>query len=116
MDAVEAAAAALGWPQSHVHREDFGAAGGEPFVVRLTSSGREIAVAGDQTMLEALEAAGIDAPSLCRGGACGVCIMPVREGTPEHRDHFLSEAERAAGCHVMPCVSRSRSATLVLDI
>ena len=116
MDGVEAAAATLGWPETHVHREDFGAAGGEPFVLRLAVSGIEIAVAGDQTMLEAIEAAGIDTPSLCRGGACGVCMLPVREGLPEHRDHFLSEGERAAGCHVMPCVSRSRSATLVLDI
>jgi dimethylamine monooxygenase subunit B len=116
MAAVEAAAAALGWPESHVHREDFGAAGGEPFLLRLAASDLEIPVSGEQTMLEALEAAGVDAPSLCRGGACGVCILPVREGTPEHRDHFLSEAERASGCHVMPCVSRSRSATLVLDI
>ncbi|WP_353229611.1 PDR/VanB family oxidoreductase [Novosphingobium sp.] len=116
MDAVEAAAAALGWPASHVHREDFGAAGGEPFLLRLARSGIDIAVAGDQTMLEAIEAAGVDANSLCRGGACGVCLVPVREGTPEHRDHFLSEAERAAGDCVMPCVSRSRSALLVLDI
>jgi len=116
MDGVEAAAAALGWPGSHVHREDFGAAGGEPFLLRLASSGIDIAVAGDQTMLEAIEAAGVDTPSLCRGGACGVCVLPVREGTPEHRDHYLSEAERSAGCLVMPCVSRSRSATLVLDL
>jgi ferredoxin-NADP reductase len=116
MDGVEAAAAGLGWPGSHVHREDFGAAGGEPFLLRLAVSGIDIAVAGDQTMLQAIEAAGVDTPSLCRGGACGVCMVPVRDGTPEHRDHFLSEAERAAGCHVMPCVSRARSATLVLDI
>ena len=116
MDGVEHAAAALGWPKSHVHREDFGAAGGEPFLLQLAASGIAIAVTGDQTMLEAIEAAGIDTPSLCRGGACGVCILPVRQGEPEHRDHFLSEAERAQGCHVMPCVSRSRSALLVLDI
>jgi len=116
MDSVEGAAAAHGWPSSHVHREDFGAAGGEPFLLRLARSGIDIPVAGDQTMLEAIEAAGIATPSLCRGGACGVCVLPVREGDPEHRDHFLSAAERAAGCHVMPCVSRSRSATLVLDI
>lgn len=116
MDAVDETAAALGWPSSHVHREDFGAAGGEPFTVKLASTGQEIAVAGEQTMLEALEAAGIDAPSLCRGGACGVCLIPVKEGTPEHRDHYLGEAERAAGTCVMPCVSRSKSAVLVLDI
>jgi len=116
MDAVEATAARLGWPASHVHREDFGAAGGEPFTLRLASDDRTIAVAADQTMLEALEAAGIDAPSLCRGGACGVCLMPVREGQPEHRDHYLGEDERREGRCVMPCVSRSRSPVLVLDI
>jgi ferredoxin-NADP reductase len=114
MNAVEAAAAELGWPASHVHREDFGASGGEPFTLRLAKSGIEIAVGADQTMLAAIEAAGVDAPSLCRGGACGVCMAPVLDGIPEHRDHYLSPAERAS--FVMPCVSRSKTATLVLDI
>ncbi len=114
MNAVEAAAAGLGWPASHVHREDFGASGGEPFTLRLAKSGIEIAVAANQTMLAAIEAAGIAAQSLCRGGACGVCMVPVLDGTPEHRDHYLSPAERAS--FVMPCVSRSKTATLVLDI
>ncbi len=116
MDWVEAAAATLGWPGSHVHREDFGASGGEPFMLRLAKSGIDIAVAGDQTMLAAIEAAGVEAPSLCRGGACGACMVPVLDGTPEHRDHYLTPAERASSRMVMPCVSRSRSATLVLDL
>jgi ferredoxin len=97
-----------------VHREDFGASGGEPFMLRLAKSGVEIAVAAEQTMLAAIEAAGVDAASLCRGGACGVCMVPVLDGVPEHRDHYLSPAERAS--FVMPCVSRSKTATLVLDI
>lgn len=116
MNAVEAAAAALGWPDSHVHREDFGASGGEPFTLRLAKSGIDIAVARDQTMLAAIEAAGVDTPSLCRGGACGVCMVPVLDGLPEHRDHYLTSDERASSRLVMPCVSRSRSATLVLDL
>jgi dimethylamine monooxygenase subunit B len=116
MDAIAAQAAALGWPASHVHREDFGAAGGEPFTLTIGSSGQHIAVAADQTMLEALEAAGIDADSLCRGGACGVCALPVRTGELEHRDHYLSADERQSGTIVMPCVSRARGDTLVLDI
>jgi ferredoxin-NADP reductase len=116
MDAIERQAAALGWPASHVHREDFGAAGGEPFTLTIGSSGARIAVAADQTMLEALEAAGIDAGSLCRGGACGVCAVPVRAGELEHRDHYLSAQERQSGGLVMPCVSRARGDSLVLDI
>jgi len=116
MDAVQDQARALGWPATHVHREDFGAAGGEPFTLRLSRSGQEIAVDGEETMLEALERAGVDARSLCRGGACGECMLPVVEGTPDHRDHFLSDAEKASGLLVMPCVSRAQCATLVLDL
>ena len=116
MDAVAAQARALGWPDSHVHREDFGAAGGEPFTLTIGSTGAQIAVAADQSMLEAIEAAGIDAASLCRGGACGVCAVPVRGGELDHRDHYLSADERQSGKIVMPCVSRARGNTLVLDI
>jgi ferredoxin-NADP reductase len=115
MDRVEAMAAELGWPPSSVHREDFGASGGAPFVVRLAGNGREIAVGAGQTMLAALEAAGVPAPSLCRGGVCGECLTRVIEGMPEHRDHFLTDEEKASGALVMPCVSRAKTGMLVLD-
>jgi ferredoxin len=68
------------------------------------------------TVQRSLEAAGIDAGSLCRGGACGVCAVPVRAGELEHRDHYLSAQERQSGGLVMPCVSRARGDSLVLDI
>lgn len=116
MDKVEATAAALGWPASHVHRENFGAAGGAPFIARLARSGRDIPVGPDETMLAALEAAGVPVPSLCRGGACGECLTHVVGGVPEHRDHYLTEDEKNSGELVMPCVSRARSDILVLDL
>jgi ferredoxin-NADP reductase len=116
MDKVETLSAALGWPASHVHRENFSAPGGAPFLIRLARSGRDIAVGPDQTMLEALEKAGVPAPSLCRGGACGECLTPVLGGVPEHRDHFLTEEEKASGTLVMPCVSRAASDLLILDL
>jgi ferredoxin len=116
MDRVEAAATALGWPAGRVHRETFGATGGDPFMVRLARSGVEIAVGADESMLQALEDAGIPAPSLCRGGACGECLTRVLEGTPEHRDHYLTAEEKASGDYVMPCVSRASGDLLVLDL
>jgi ferredoxin-NADP reductase len=116
MAAVHAAAAELGWPAGRVQSENFGAAGGEPFTVRLARSGTEVAVRGDQTMLEALEQAGAPVRSLCRGGACGECLTRVVAGTPEHRDHFLTPEEKASGALVMPCVSRSRTPLLTLDL
>jgi len=33
-----------------------------------------------------------------------------------HNDHFLSDAEKAKGASIMPCVSRARCRTLVLDL
>lgn len=47
-------------------------------------------------MLEAIEAAGVDAPYLCRGGACGRCELEVlyTDGVLDHHDHYLSDEER----------------------
>ncbi len=116
MDAVAQTALALGWPPCRVHQESFGAVGGDPFMVRLASSGREIPVGSQETMLEALENAGLAVPSLCRGGACGECLTRVVDGVPDHRDHVLSDTEKAEGRLVMPCVSRSKTPYLVLDL
>lgn len=117
IEEVVRAAEHLGWPAVAVHHESFGDhTGGEPFTAVLARSHKEIEVAGDQSLLEAVEAAGVDAPYLCRGGACGQCITRVIEGEPEHRDDFLTAEERAAGNAVMICVSRARTPRLVLDL
>ena len=116
--AVLQAAEEAGWPASQVHTEHFGGAqtGGTAFEAVLQKSGIRVQVAEDESLLEAIERVGVAAPCLCRGGACGVCALPVLSGEPEHRDHFLSAAERASQKLVMPCVSRARSASLVLDL
>ncbi|MFG1350289.1 PDR/VanB family oxidoreductase [Xanthobacter autotrophicus] len=117
MDAVTGTAAALGWPKGKIHKESFGGAtGGLPFRVLLKRSGIEVDVGETQTLLEAIEAAGIDAPCLCRGGACGECMTSVIEGEVNHRDDFLSAEEKAGGTRMMTCVSRARGPRLVLDL
>jgi hypothetical protein len=40
----------------------------------------------------------------------------VLEGTPDHRDSVLSQAEKDAGEVMLICVSRSRTERLVLDL
>lgn len=118
IDHVLTRATAIGWPDNHVHYEHFAKAPpGEPFTVHLQRSNKTIEVASDQSMLEAMEAAGVDAPYLCRGGACGHCESSVLEcdGTLQHEDHWLEEDERALGEKVMPCVSRFKGARLVID-
>ena len=84
---------------------------------QITTPGRAyVQVGEDESLLDAIERAGVAAPCLCRGGACGVCATPLLEGDAEHRDHFLSPTERESGRLIMPCVSRARSGRLVLDL
>jgi len=119
MEAVCQAAKRHGWPGSRVHLERFVLDTGpmDPFTVRLAKSGRELAVGEDETLLEALEAAGADVPYLCRQGICGECRLDVLDGTPDHRDIYLTADERAAGTAIMPCVSRcAGDGPLVLDL
>lgn len=108
-----------GWPNSHVHWEQFSAPPvGAPFGVTLGKSGKAITVDSDQSLLEAIEAAGVDAPYLCRGGVCGECKCAVMSCDEEilHHDDFLSAEEKASGKFIMPCVSRATGTSLVLDL
>ncbi len=119
ISAVRAAAEAAGLAGERVRFERFVAApattGNRPMTVTLRRSGKRIAVAKDQSILDAIEAAGVPAPSGCRGGTCGTCRVKVVSGAPEHRDTALSDADREAGLMCI-CVSRAKSADLTLDL
>lgn len=84
--------------------------------VVLARSGRTLVVAEDESILRAVEEAGITVLSSCREGTCGTCETGVLEGVPDHRDSVLDDAEQAAGDVMMICVSRSRGPRLVLDL
>jgi ferredoxin len=116
---VVATAKACGWPDSHVHWEQFSAPPvGDAFDVFLSRSRLTVHVPHDQSLMESIEAAGVEVPYLCRGGVCGYCQTRVLEldGELLHNDHFLSDAEKAKGNSIMPCVSRARCKSLVLDL
>lgn len=115
---VRGKAADLGWPREAIHYEEFLAPqSGKPFEVKLAVSNKVIQVSEDESLLEAMEREGVDAPYLCRGGACGQCETNVigYDGKFIHRDHWLEEDEHASGKKIMPCVSRFEGKTLVLD-
>ena len=122
MESVRTHSAPL--PAETVHFEYFtapaeaakGAAVAGEFEVELRSSGRRFGVPPDKSILEVLEAGGLQLPFSCREGLCGTCLTAVCEGVPEHRDYVLSQAERDAGQSMTICVSRSKSPLLVLDL
>lgn len=104
---VVATATALGWSPNRIHWEAFHApAAGTAFDIYLNKSQQKIHVASDFSMLEALEANGIDIPNLCRGGVCGQCATSYISGDVEHLDHYLNKHEQQS--LVMPCVSRAK--------
>src|SRR3546814_8993704 len=118
--AVRAGAHSAGIASPRVHFEYFSSEvenateGG--FTIVLHKSGDEIVVEPGQTILHALTQHGLNVPYSCEEGICGACETRVIEGTPDHRDMILSDAEREESKTMMICCSGSKSPRLVLDL
>lgn len=120
IDAVLACAQQQGWPADCVHYELFGAevsqADSSGFDIRIHNSGQVVRVPEGITVVKALAGAGIQIPVSCEQGVCGTCLTKVVEGEPDHRDMYLTDDEKQA-CNVfLPCCSRAKSGTLVIDL
>ncbi|WP_439541920.1 PDR/VanB family oxidoreductase [Hyphomicrobium sp.] len=108
-----------GWPDEHLHAEHFTAPrSGMPFNVELAKSAKTVRVNEDESILQALESAGLEPPYLCRGGACGQCETGVVncDGNILHYDHYLTDEEKQAGRKIMICVSRIKGSNITLDL
>jgi ferredoxin-NADP reductase len=109
------------WPAGTLHVERFSPAEhaldgpSTGFEVEFAQSGVTVTVPPNRSIIEAAEEAGVPVIYNCEEGTCGVCETPVLDGDPDHRDSVLTEQERHAGSCMMICVSRARSARLVLD-
>ncbi|WP_307846729.1 PDR/VanB family oxidoreductase [Actinospica durhamensis] len=116
------AAASAHWPSGALRVERFTPVEvGEPvradaFDVVLARSGTRVTVRPGCSILETVEAAGVDVLSSCREGTCGTCETAVLAGVPEHRDSLLTPDERESNEIMFICVSRSLSPELTLDL
>jgi ferredoxin-NADP reductase len=122
LDAVEGFCGQWTEPTAELHLERFrpkaGALAGAntAFEIELDSTGEVLTVEADRSIAETLEAAGHHVPTSCREGTCGTCETVVLEGTPDHRDSYLTPAEKESNEVMMLCCSRSCSKRLVLDL
>ncbi len=96
-------------PTANLRFETFG--GGRPgpsFVARVRDSGAETTVGTEETLLDALVRTGVPLMFDCLKGECGLCVLTVEDvdGDIDHRDVFLSPAERSSGRAICACVSR----------
>lgn len=136
MDAVDAALRAAGAAPAAIHRERFfslsgdvfrtvparpaGEPAGEPAgpegegaeaVVELDGETHRVAWGATTPLLDALLAAGVDAPYSCREGACAACACRVIEGEVSvAHDDVLDDEDRAEGyilaCQALPASER----------
>ncbi|HSV45372.1 MAG TPA: PDR/VanB family oxidoreductase [Ramlibacter sp.] len=121
IDYVVGTAKAQGWSSDQVHLEYFGAAAQDTsadaaFEVKIASSGKTYPVAAGQSVVQALEAHGVEILTSCEQGVCGTCITRVLEGEPDHRDLYFTDEEKARNDQFTPCCSRAKSRLLVLDL
>jgi ferredoxin len=52
----------------------------------------------------------------CRKGVCGTCEVRVVSGVPQHLDSVMEDSEKDDLQVMYPCVSRSKTPELVLDV
>lgn len=121
IDFVVKGAKELGWNESNIHREYFGAKplerGSEAkFSVQIASSGRVFEIPPDRAVTAVLSEHGVEIPVSCEQGVCGTCLTRVLKGEPDHRDLYLTDLEKARNDQFTPCCSRAKSVLLVLDL
>ena len=106
------------WSPTAVHFEAFSEAethkpDDKPFKVRLARSGAVLDISTSTTILEVLREHGLEVPSSCETGTCGICRTKLLAGEADHRDLVLAEHERKDT--IMICVSRARSDEITID-
>jgi vanillate O-demethylase ferredoxin subunit len=120
MDFILGTAEGKGWPPGSLHKEYFSApqviGDTDAFEVMLASTGETYVIAADKSVVEVLAENGVEIPVSCEQGICGTCVTKVLEGTPDHRDMFMTQEEHLRNDQFTPCCSRAKSARLVLDI
>ncbi|WP_210397531.1 hybrid-cluster NAD(P)-dependent oxidoreductase [Motiliproteus sediminis] len=121
MAAVVEFAHARGMPAELIHQESFvpasandaGASSGAQFQLQAPRFGKTVTVTDGQTLLEAMESAGLPVIGACRSGVCGSCKCQLLAGEVEASSTAtLTEDEIVAG-YRLACSSTIRSDLVV---
>ena len=120
LEAVKRCWCDQGRPQEKLRFETFGSTGhypSEEFIVSIPHLRREFLVPRNRSLLETLEAEGIEMISNCRRGECGVCVVDILgvDSEIDHRDVFFSDSQKAEKRKMCTCVSRAVGGRLVIE-
>jgi ring-1,2-phenylacetyl-CoA epoxidase subunit PaaE len=83
--------------------------------VVLDGKQHEIAVSGDEHLLDAALEAGLDLPYACKGGVCCTCRAKLLEGEVTMDKNFTLEADEIAQGFVLSCQARALSTSVRLS-
>ncbi|MNJ63425.1 1,2-phenylacetyl-CoA epoxidase, subunit E [compost metagenome] len=127
MDAVVSALSGLGMPDARVHVERFVSLPGEgelPLVssseaavaaqlaVRLDGEDYQVACDSGETVLAAMERAGLNPPAACRVGGCASCMCKLESGDVELLHNDALDASDLAEGWVLACQAVPTTAQL----
>lgn len=120
LEAASAAWAARGFSMGLLRFETFAASGHYPnreFTVEIPRLNKSITVPEHQSMLDALEQAGVEVISDCRRGECGLCAVDVisNDEPLDHRDVFFSSRQKQSNLKMCACVSRCAGGKVIID-
>jgi len=127
MDAAVEALKSLGMPNARVHVERFVSLPGEgealpqaaseaamaaQLAVRLDGEDHQLAVDSGETVLAAMERAGLNPPSACRVGGCASCMCTLESGEVELLINDALDAGELAEGWILACQAVPTSAQL----
>ncbi|WP_269208721.1 flavin reductase family protein [Acetobacter aceti] len=124
----------LAVPEANVHSEAFGPAAmkAEPAVgpvaapsspavtpaattITFSTSGKSAPLQLDETVLDAADAAGVNIPSSCRSGICGMCTTHLQQGEVTMAvEDGLDPADKAKG-FILACQAKTTGGPLVVE-
>lgn len=119
LTALLACCDARGFPREHIAFEVFtvaAAADAGGYEVEATESGVRLRVNAGQSLLEALEEAGLEPLYDCRRGECGICALEIVAGDVDHRDFIMTPQDAATSTTLYPCVSHAKGPLLKLAL
>jgi hypothetical protein len=119
-----------GVPESHVFFESFSKASkttpvpqsvveltngkGDGKQITFSQSGKTLTWSAEyDNILEFAEANDINPPYSCRAGICGTCMCKIREGEVEYQETPTATIDEGS---VLICISKPKTATVVLDV
>ena len=123
MDAVRSFADQRGFDMSYFHSESFAASElravetnaspSQSYTLSAPAFGKSAEIASTQSLLEALEGAGVPIVGACRSGVCGSCRCRIVDGQVESTSSATLSAEEISSGVVLACSSRARSDLVV---